>query len=174
MATQRKRRRRRPARGLLGGLLDAVNGPTQPTRASERLTNIKADALVVGLLAATGTLLVGGLLLTKSAWQAGADKRKQLQASEAAGTLNSPAFWANQLRTAFNPSGIDWMRDLDFTDITGTKNVARGLKTQAEWTRVTQAYLALTGRQVVDDLRSELSARDVQEFYQIIAKKPKQ
>ena len=164
-ATKRPRKTR-------GRALRGLTTASRPGAAADRMDSIKADALKVGLLAATGSLILGAIFLTKGAITKAVEESRESKASQAVSTLYTPAYWADRLRSAFNPSGIESMRRFDTTDVTGVHNVARGLRTQAQLVLVSAAYYNLTRRRITDDMREELSAGEVQEFWKIMGKKP--
>lgn len=152
--------------------LRGLTTASRPGAAADRMDNLKADALKVGLLAATGSLIVGAIFLTKGAITKAVEESRESKASQAVSTLYTPAYWADRLRSAFNPSGIESLRSMDTTDVTGVHNVARGLRTQAQMVLVNTAYYNLTRRRLSDDMRQELSPGEVQEFWKIMARKP--
>lgn len=165
MAAHSTKRRRKGLRGLTTA--------SRPGVAADRLDNIKADALKVGLIAATGSLIVAGLMLSKGAIKRAVADSKEENAIQQVTTTNSPSYHAERLRAAFNPSGIEWLRDTDTTDVTGVMNVARAIRTRNDMVKVGQAYQAMTRRRLLDDFRSELSPSEGQQFWSIIGKKPK-
>lgn len=164
---------RRPGRRTLRGLPNPTPSVAAGSSAAERLDNLKIDVFKVGLLAVGGGAVLGGIFFAKNRIEQGALVRNQEKATAEVTTLFSPAYYADRLRAAFNPSGSSWLRTWDTTDVTGVMNVARALTSQAQLLLVATAFRALTSRNLTDDLRDELSATEYQQFWAIISRYPK-
>lgn len=73
---------------------------------------------------------------------------------------------ANSLYQAFNPSGNDYLFGFDGTDTETVLSLASGIK---DFEKVKTSYKGLfPDRNLVDDLRSELSRTDYTKFYAIL------
>ncbi len=67
---------------------------------------------------------------------------------------------------AMNPSGISWMRAIDFTNEDMIYAAARKV---TDWNAVQQTYSNLYSRNLLSDLQSELSSREYKTFMNILS-----
>lgn len=74
--------------------------------------------------------------------------------------------YANQLRSAFNPSGSSWMIDIDTTSTDTVLSIADLMKQNSvPFSYVASAYYQAYSDDLAKRLQSELSASELQEFY---------
>lgn len=74
--------------------------------------------------------------------------------------------FANQLRTAFNPTGNGWMIDIDGTSTDAVMKVAAGIKEkEVPFSYVAAAYNTAYKSSLAAQLQSELSSTELSKFY---------
>jgi hypothetical protein len=77
---------------------------------------------------------------------------------------------ASAIYAALNPSGIEWLRKLDGTNVKALFAAVSQIK---NWAKVSEYYSTLTGgNRIVQDVQSELSSSEYQQFTDIINKVP--
>jgi hypothetical protein len=103
-----------------------------------------------------GGLIVGGVFLLRKLYRDWRKTNEEKLINESPETRQ-----AMSLRSAINPSGISWMKSLDTTNLTQLFQAASEI-TDIE--KVRQSYKNLYTDDMWDDLRSELSASDLERF----------
>jgi hypothetical protein len=74
--------------------------------------------------------------------------------------------FANQLKSAFNPSGNDWMIDFDTTNTNAVLEVATKMKTNGvSFAQVASAYFLGYKDDLAKRLQKELDSKDLKDFY---------
>ena len=95
------------------------------------------------------------------------NKSKEEAYLQQAGT-DKPTQQAQALKTAFNPSGYDWLMGSDFTNVTLVMSTAAQI---TDFVAVFDAYKAIYQRNLTTDLQTELSASDLEKFWNVVYKR---
>lgn len=116
-----------------------------------------------------GIFVIGGVIITyKLAKKLLLEFKKSTTQSQ---VDDSPsARQAIALRSAINPSGISWLKNLDTTSVSVILETAKSI---TNLDQVAKDYANLFEDNLLDDLQSELSASEYQTFLSIIAANPK-
>ena len=155
MATTRSRStRRRSTRALSGTLTDEV----------------QAKWLNRGMWAAGGLLMIGGTyLLGKKAYQETIGEAREAKQISQTVVNGKPAFYAQQLQIAFNPSGNQTVSDWfgDGTDEQRVLQLLREIPDVETYQDTVKSYSILTGgRNLNTDLKDEMTSTWGNEDYQ--------
>jgi len=71
-------------------------------------------------------------------------------------------------RNAFNPSGFNWLIDVDTTNTSGVMDLVSGIKTKAEWDAIVGAYNKAYNESIVNRINSELNQEQLTRFNAIL------
>jgi hypothetical protein len=116
-------------------------------------------------------VLVGGVVLGVGGWslykvgKGLADDAKRKRAEQELDS-SPEARQASVLRSAMNPSGISWMRNMDTTD---SSRILETAKTITNLDAVITSYRKLYSADLIEDLQSELSSEDYQKFMNLVS-----
>jgi hypothetical protein len=117
-----------------------------------------------------GLIMVGaGIAAWKLVIKPAIDKGRE-DATQADAAKNPNVQQAMALQQAMNPSASGLLKRMDGTDNDAIRNTARGI---TNFSAVQTAYLSLTGRNLMDDLRDELTTTEYNAFLNQIAQNPK-
>ena len=136
------------------------------SKKSDILTN--PWVLLIGGIAVGTGVFFGGKAIQKNIKQ----KREKGAGDQVDSKDNTKAMattFAQQLRSAFNPSGQDWMRSFDTTNLTAVFDVAKKMyQNKVPFSAVSTAYNNLYQASFVSHLQDELNSSEVEKFYSIL------